>query len=975
MSAHLHSPESFIGRQRELERLNLGMAAARAGRGGLLFVSGEAGVGKSALLRRFADLCQAGGARVLWGFCYEGEWQRPFAPWRGAVEHLLSTHGDSAWSGRLAPLLSHQAESAPTPPAYPSLSPVEERYRLFDGVAHLLLQAAQFQPVVYILDDLHWADRDSLEMLRYVARLAGRGPLLIVGIFRERESAGAPGFHEMLATIQRESGTEQIALAGFGLHEVNSYLAQVADQELPQAWVRTIHQQTGGNPFFLQELFRYLVEEKRIQRRAGRWTTDFSLSELGIPPVVRQVVMGRLARLSSETSALLQVGAAFMRGFPFGLLPALTDLGEDVLLNSLDEALDAGLLTVSREPVPRYNFSHALVRQTLYTNLNPERQARLHRRIALILAAAPLRGSHAAEIAFQYHRSAALPGQEEGIVYCLAAADEAGAGYAHDQVVTFLQMAWELAQARPVTERAAIACRLAVAQASALLLEQSRRQWVIALELLLESQATLDETLAFVTLAARTLKESGAPADAWMPLVERGLALLGDRRDLHWARLMLLQDPIEPVSTAGIYVSRWLGYDPQAVALARALGGEEDYAATLEPLEWRTPQESAEVLTLARRWLTPRAVLRGLDVAARDLLFRQGRVIEAQAVLAELLDAGERFGSIPAQAEALVQRTLCLALLGEGEEARRSREEALERAARLGSGHRLQRLAALSIDSVLGDYGPVDWPRLAQTLTEIATNPLTGRGPTGLTAANFAVLNHLRAGNRAEARRLLALLTPVLERLPKTTYLYNGGVDRAATTVWELEAVEYAAIYRRLALELLAAGFPGSPFRSNGLTVARMAALLGDLPEATAYFSLARQTAEEGGQRPLRAMVDYDEAVARGRNAAGDRADCNGLLAAALAQFQALGMQPWIERTAARQAVLAAEPPAGASAHNLTARESEVLALIGAGATNREIAEKLVISLATAERHVANVYHKIGVRNRAEAAAFALRRG
>jgi DNA-binding CsgD family transcriptional regulator len=450
--------------------------------------------------------------------------------------------------------------------------------------------------------------------------------------------------------------------------------------------------------------------------------------------------------------------------------------------------------------------------------------------------------------------------------------------------------------------------------------------------------------------------------------------LLEGRRDLLWARLMLLCGRIEPVSSESLYISRWLGYDDEAVNVARDQGDEDDYARTLEPLDWRSSTETTAVVALARRWQRPTAVLRALDVAARDLIFRHGDILEAKDRLAELLHAGQRYGSIPAQAEAWVQLSLCHALLGNPDVAGHALRQANELVARLGAGHRLYVLANMVIESILGDYGQADWPSLAQTFTQIATDPQTGRSVMGLTAANFAVLNQLRAGNPTEARRLLALLTPVLQRLPPTTYLYNGGVDRAGTAVWELEAVEYAGIYRQLALALLAADFEGSPYRSNALTVARMAALTGDMAEATAYFAHARQVAENGGQRPLRAIIDYDEALALARNGSPDQTRREMLLDAALTQFRTLGMKPWEQRVLDLLVPHLPAPPVPLPL-NLTPREAEVLRLIGAGATNKEIAAQLVVSVATAERHTANIYNKIGVRNRAEAAAFAHRHG
>jgi DNA-binding CsgD family transcriptional regulator len=981
MASNLVAAEGFVGRQIELERLQAKLATAAAGRGCLVLVAGEAGIGKTAMLQQFAQQALTGGAIVLWGACFEGEWRPSYTPWVEALEQLVAGLNDTrlqhhlgAGAPPLAQLIPQIRVRLPAIPPAVALSPPEERYRLFEAVAQFLANVASEHPVVFILDDLHWADRDSLDLLRYVARFSHRCSLLLVGIYRDPDTVVGQrdSLNDTLAVIQRETMPDRLTLHGFTLPEVTTYLEQVATQKLPQALVQTIHQQTAGNPFFVRELFRHLVEETKIERRAGRWTTDFSLSELGIPPAVRQVVVRRLARLSQEANTLLRVAAAFTGGFAFYLLPALTDLSEEMLLNSLDEALEAGLIRTFDGQLPRYDFAHAIVRQTLYDSLNHDRRARLHRRIAEVME--QMSAEHPAsptELAFQYYASAALPDAQRGIPFCLAAAESAAVGYAHEQAATFLRMAQELAANSPLRLRAEIATKLAVAQASALLLNEAKASSEMALDLLLQAQAKPESVIPFLTVAARALKEGGAAPAVWEPLVERGLALVGEQSDLAWARLMLLRGRIDPVSTEGLYISRWLGYDEQAVAIARTQGDEDDYARTLEPLDWRSPAETTAVMALARRWQRPTAILRALDVTARDLIFRHGDIIAAKNRLTELLHAGQQYGSIPAQAEARVQLSLCHALLGNRQAAFETLRQANELVARLGAGHRLYVLANMAIESVLGDYDQADWLRLAQTFTQIATDPQTGRSVMGLTAANFAVLNQLRAGNPTEARHLLALLTPILQRLPPTTYLYNGGVDRAATTVWELAAIEYAGIYRQLALDLLAAGFEGSPYRSNALIVARMAALTGNMVEAGIYFAQARQAADSSGQRPLRAMIDYDEALALTRSGSPDDDPRRVmLLEAALAQFRSLGMKPWEQRALDLQVQHPSARPTSLPL-KLTPREAEVLRLIGAGATNKEIAARLVVSVATAERHVANIYNKIGVRNRAEAAAFA----
>ena len=980
MPVQYMSGEPFVGRLAELEKLRTIRADIALGGGRFVLVTGEAGVGKTAFMQHFAADWVTSGAIALWTACFEGEWQPPYAVWGDALEQLIGELGDDqlrSWIGSGAPVLAQLTpglrQRLPTIGQAADLPPDQARYRLGESIARFLIAVADTRPILLVVDDLQWAGQDTMEALRYVARSVRSGRVLIVAIYRESEVAPAQrkALQSTLASLQREVSPASLLLSGLTLDEVNRYLEQMAAQPLPQALVRAFHEQTAGNPFFIRELFRHLVEETRITHRAGRWTTDFSIGELGIPPAVNQVVARRLDRLSAATDKLLQVASAFAAGFEFALLPPLTDLSEETLLDCLDEALQAGLIRTLDGQPPRYGFAHSIVRHTLYERLNPERRARLHRRIAQVLELMP--GNHAAaELGFQYFASAALPGSERGIGHCLVAAELAATQYAYDQQVTLLHMARDLAHSATLPQRADIACRQAIAEASALRLTDAWHTGEHALALLNQSGAAPQDVVAFCVALAYALKDGGAPPREWSPFVDHGLALIGDERDLSWARLMLLKGRVEVVSSQELYISRWAGHEALAVALARAHGDEGDHARTLEPLDWRTPEQTAAVIDLARRWQRPVAVLRAHDVAIRDLIFRQGAIPAAKEHLAEFLRAGERFGSIPAQAEAMVQLALCEALLGNWEAAERARLQADHLVARLGSSHRLHVLAALTIEFVMGDHRAVDWSHLAQHFTRVATDPQTGLSAMGLTAANSAVFTQLRAGNLAEARRLLALLTPVLERLPLTTYLFNGGVDRGGTVVWELRAVDDAPRYRALAMRLLEADIAGSPYRSNALTVARMAALRGDLAEATAYFAHARRAAEEAGQRPLRAIVDYDEALALTIDRPGDAARAGALFTSALAQFRALRMQPWEQRVLSHIGMTAAAPD---FPHSLTPREVEVLRLIAQGATNREVAAQLVVSLATAERHVANIYNKIGTRNRAEAVAFAHQHG
>lgn len=378
----------------------------------------------------------------------------------------------------------------------------QARYRLCESVSPFLIAAADQHPILLVIDDLQWADQDTMEALRYVARSIRSNRVLTIGIYRESEVAPdqRKALQSVLASLQREVAPEYLWLRGLNLPEVNHYLELLAAQPLPQALVRAFHEQTGGNPFFIRELFHHLVEETRITHRAGRWTTDFSISELGIPPAVNQVV-------------------------------------------------------------------------------------------AEVLELMP--GSHAAaELAFQYFASAALPGSENGIHHCLIAAELAARQYAYDQQVTLLRMARDLARGAALPQRADIACRQAIAEASALLLTDAWHTGEHALELLNQSGAAPHDIAAFCIVLAYGLKDGGAPLRDWSPFVDHGLTLNGSERDLSWARLMLLKGRVEAVLREGLHISRWAGHEQLAVALARAHGDEGDHARTMEPLGWRAPEET-----------------------------------------------------------------------------------------------------------------------------------------------------------------------------------------------------------------------------------------------------------------------------------------------------------------------------------------------------------------------------------------------
>jgi DNA-binding CsgD family transcriptional regulator len=880
----------FVGRSRELAVLGELLEDVRRGVGAVATLSGEAGIGKTATARVFADLAQAKGFRILWGTCYETESSVPFEPWVQAVP----AGGEAVdQASRGAALASDEAQ-----------------LRAYEAFTQVLVALAD-EPVVIVLDDLHWADPASLGLLAYVGRVVSAASIVLVGTYREAELELTHPLARTLADVDRHVRVRRLPLGKLDAIEVRTLLAALADGPISRQFAETVARETGGNPFFVSEVALELT------------TAGAPVGEIPLPESVRQAVGQRLARLSRDTARVLSVAAAFAGPFRFDALQVLTELEEDALLDCVDEALRARMLAALEGE--RYEFAHALVRHAIYDELSSSRQARLHRRIAEALER--LAGIDAAELASQYYRSRTLPGAVHGVRYALVAAEHAKERYAYEQAVVFLCMARELAAESEERLRADIVSRLAEAQAEAVMVEEARQSTEEALALLDSSGATAEERADFVRRAAWALDEAGAPRPSIQPLVQRGLELAGERLGLVWARLKLAEYPLETFRVAGVRAGRWLGFDPEAVAIARRDGDERDYAKTIELMDWRDRSELEELRALAGRWRDARAAIHVLSVVTRSLLFQHGAFAEAVDVANELHERAERVGSLSGRAYALVCLSVAALERGDIDQAHALADQARAVVARLGEGHRQHGALRFLAHALMRAEGPVR-PENAVLLEQSAGDPRLPPWMVLLYLA-YAAQGHAAAGEDTAAERVLAELVPILERVPPRTMNQNGAVANAAWAAWLDGAAEHAAPLRRAAAAVIDARVGDYPGTSLELAVAWMAILAGDRSEALTYLQRARATLTESGQLPLLRLVDDAEhAIARETR----------------------------------------QRPAG-----LTPRELEILRAVATGQSNREIASTLVLSVHTVERHIANIYRKIDARNRAEATAFALR--
>ncbi len=386
--------DDFVGRHAERELLLDAFHAVTAGRWQVVFVAGEPGIGKSRLAREAAASMFDEGAVVLAGRCEE-HLGGPFQLWTTVLAHLVEHLDDDIVAGHLA---AHGGEIArvlpdvrrlfPDLPAVPRVDADADRHRLFEAIAALLASATTEGPVVIVLDDLQWADAGSLQLLRYLVRVAPHAPILIVGTYRDTELERSP-LDDTLADLRRDDLFRRVVLHGLSTDELGEFLTKRIGSVPPPEFLGALSAETGGNPFFAGEVVAHLVESDQLGLVGDHWTTEISFDRLGMSEGVRDLLGRRMARLRRASTQALEVASVLGREFDVPTLALLDQVLEEELRQYLEGAVRAGLLRRDPSRPDRYAFAHALVRQRLYGGLGTTRRVRLHWQIGVALRAAP----------------------------------------------------------------------------------------------------------------------------------------------------------------------------------------------------------------------------------------------------------------------------------------------------------------------------------------------------------------------------------------------------------------------------------------------------------------------------------------------------------------------------------------------------------------------------------------------------------
>jgi len=892
----------FVGRDAELDRLGQLWKEAAAGERRVAFLAGEPGVGKTRLAAELATQVHDEGATVLAGRCDE-DLGVPYQPFVEALRHFAD-HAPGLekrlgrYGGELARLVPELSERVPSLPAPLRSDPEMERYRLFDAVAAWLTATSTEEPLLLVLDDLQWAAKPTLMLLRHVVAAAG-GRILVLGTYRDTELTHDHPLLEVVPDLRRQGGVDRLSLAGLDDEGVAALVEQAAGQPLDEATLalaRAVHEETEGNPFFVKEVLRHLAETGAVEREGGSWTTRRPVDQLGIPEGVRDVVGRRLARLSSDTHQILRVAAVVGPEFELGVVQAAGDLSEDNLLAAIEEAAEARVVT--EVSATRFRFAHALVRATLYESLTTARQVALHRKTAEAIETiyggtlddyVPTLAHHWAKA------SAPVRDVTKAVEYAQRAGDRALSQLAHDEAARYYASGLDLLDAGDAEPDDPRRLDLLIGRG-----EAQRRAGDEGYRQTLLDAADLARRLGDATALARAALANSL-GDIWtgafevdnarIDVLETALAAVGDTDARLRARLLatlgleLFWDP---------EADRRLAVSAEALAIARTLGDPDTLAHVLLARDYTIhfPENAKErfaatdeLLAMADASGDPVLVSRALGLRFKAAL-ELSDFTEAEQSLARNRAIVDDLGQ-PALTWATLHHHATLLILRGDPEAEAALDAAYEFGARVGrtfggTFHFGQRYGLYGHQGRLREVEEF----IRQFLERAPTNPM-------LKAVAARIM--AETGQAEEAWHLF-------EELAAT-----GFAHPTHNTAWLWFQIDSAWVCARLcrtdcvarlrsSLEPYAgqfvtggfAGFVGGPV---AFYLGMLAATAADWPTAEAHFAAATATLEPAGARPWLARTKVEWArMLLTRAEAGDEERAHQLLGSALATSQALNL-------------------------------------------------------------------------------------
>ncbi|MFN8491534.1 MAG: AAA family ATPase [Caldilineaceae bacterium] len=971
---------NLIGRQRETTLLQEQLAAAARGHLRVVFVSGAPGIGKTCLLEQLAAHAGQTSARVLRGSASEAEGMPPYLPFLEALGHYIQTvelEQLRAQSETVAPILATilpelTLRFGEIKTGY-ALPPEQARLRLYEAVGAFLAAIAQAAPLVLILDDLHWADHATLDLLCYVARHQLQTRLFLVGSYREGEVADHSGFQRAMAELTRLRLLTTIPMRPLAETEVQQLALHILGGPVAPTVTHRLYQQSEGNPFFVEELLHGWLEANALVQTGQQWTLQGAVEHL-LPASLVGAIRQRLARLTPPVLNTLRTAALIGRTFAIELLAAVLGQDEESVEEQLRDPMR--IHVVEATPNGLYTFSHDKIRECLSSEVTPTRRKRLHGLIGQALedSAAPPAGAHQlAELAFHFTRSG---DRTRGIQYAQQAAEQALSTYAFDEALRHYRTILDLLEPHDP-------------QRGMLLLQLGQTALLAS-----DHSAAVN---AFETAHVHFLQKHDPVAAA------RAAHGLGKAR---WQQEMILPAKLAFETSANLLAKRILPETVEVLVDLSSLLTLSLHQQTAGLAYARQALELAEHLEEDRLMASASRALGNLLVRANDLP-------AGIALLEKALDLAMPIDDPAEAGECCAGLVMACAWHGEFQRAEMYARRQINFGQRCHAPHLLRHVYTL-LAQFYAFRGQMDETRrllaTAEALLAQLANP-EALAFLDFSRGGFAWIE----GDYAQSEQLFAKAITVFRTLgPETIVWYLGFLGM----VQALQGKRQAALACMDEVETLMAKMPaGAMPTAEPLAQMSMIALLladqerlrrlypqlivfrGQFHDAAVDRLLGEMETRRGDFAAAQRSLAAAEALTRRENSLWELAHVlvaqanleaaqqkgqersariQALLSEALRLFDGFGNQTEAQRLRDRLNQMASQPaepvrptyPAG-----LSEREVEVLRLVAAGKSNREIAETLVLSEKTVANHLTHIFNKTTTDNRAAATAFAIRNG
>ena len=904
--------QPLIGRERELEKLEAGLAEARAGRGSFFLVTGVPGIGKTRLAEALSEGAQGEGMISVWGRCWENPGAPAYWPWAQALRALVDRReaslleqevgGGADWIAEIVPELRERITGiAPVEP----LRSEQSRFALFDAVSTFLRNISASDPLLVVIDDLHAADRESLRLLDFLVRSLREAPVVLTVAFQEAAAHARAGVEKLFGTLGIQG--RHVALRGMGQDDVGRLVEDEMGTAPPLELVQAVHAATEGNPLFAGEMARLLAAESLGVSAGGE-----PGGRLPLPDNVRETIHRRFEPLGRPGIELLKGASVIGRDFRLRTLQRAVGGDPESLVASLDATRAAGLVAEVPDSVGRFRFTHGLIRDTLYAELTTAERIRLHRSVGEALE--EVHGDdpeHLAELAHHFAESAPGGDVERALGYAERAGQEAMRVLAYERAAELFELALDLSGQLPFDAERHARLLLALGTANTRAGDPSARETLLAVAEPARS-ANRPDLLAQAALGIHVFNLSpGVPDDAAVALLEEALERIGPGDSPLRARLLAR------IATAIYYrfgtAERRDAMVTEAVSIARRLDDPATLAYVLINGQLATwgPDTTERDLDWVDELLVLTEEAGNAELALQtrtrqiDYLLELDDLVGADIALLALDRTAADSPDPRARAYVPLQHARRAAIEGSYEEAERRNAEAGEVAALLED--RMVQLLVVAQLAMLrwtqGRIGEVE--ELVRRFADAAP------GIVGWRAALARIYCDL--GREAEARR-------ELDRLDRRGFTalprYNGWLNMMALLAEVCahlgEARRAAAVYdlllpfERRNVVTPQCVFDGPVSRYLGI----LAATFGNWDAAELHFELARSAAGRQRARPFLALIGIDEArmlTARGRRQ--DRARALALLAEAREVATDIGMEKIVERAEQAESALGEVEP------------------------------------------------------------------